>query len=167
MLLEKFCTFTVSLKSWKHKGTTVNSQVQKGLDSLLEKRGKFGKCQQEGGFIGAILAATALLWLSISVKGEKRYFIEIVEEFVLIECVDYNQLKGDPTSNVSSENEIVLDVAPGSSVLSAQHLLSAVKNKLGIMYHNKVQQLFEFLKYNPLILTWTDFGEAIVNGTWK
>ena len=32
------------------------------------------------------------------------------------------------------------------------------------MYHNKVKQLFEFLKYHPSILTWTDFGEAIVNG---
>ena len=65
---------------------------------------------------------------------------------------------------MSSENEIVSDTAPGSSMLSTQHLLSAVKNKVGIMYHNKVEQLFEFLKSHPSILTWTDFGEAIVNG---
>ena len=32
------------------------------------------------------------------------------------------------------------------------------------MYHNKVDQLFEFLKSHPSILTWIDFGEAIVNG---
>ena len=32
------------------------------------------------------------------------------------------------------------------------------------MYHNKVEQLFEFLKSHPSLLTWTDFGEAIVNG---
>ena len=41
--------FTVSLKSCKLKGTSVNSQVQKRLESLLNKRGKFGKNQQEGG----------------------------------------------------------------------------------------------------------------------
>ena len=49
-------------------------------------------------------------------------------------------------------------------MLSSQHLLSAVKNKVGIMYHNKVKWLFEFLKSHPSILMWTDFGEAIVNG---
>ena len=49
-------------------------------------------------------------------------------------------------------------------MLSSQHLLSAVKNKVGIMYHNKVEQLFEFLKSHPSILMWTDFGEAIVSG---
>ena len=49
-------------------------------------------------------------------------------------------------------------------MLSTQHLLSTVKNKVGIMYHNKVNQLFEFLKSYPSVLTWTDFGEAIVNG---
>ena len=64
--------FTVSLKSRKLKGTSVNSQVQKRLESLLNKRGKFGKSQQEGGFIGAILAATALLWLPLAVKGVKK-----------------------------------------------------------------------------------------------
>ena len=35
--------FTVSLKSLKLKGTSVNSQVQKRLESSLNKRGKFGK----------------------------------------------------------------------------------------------------------------------------
>ena len=50
--------FTVSLKSPKHKDTVANLQVQKRLDSLLKKRGKFGQSQQEGGFIGAILATT-------------------------------------------------------------------------------------------------------------
>ena len=49
-------------------------------------------------------------------------------------------------------------------MLSTQHLLSSIKNKGGIMYHNKVERLFEFLKSHPSILTWTDFGEAIVNG---
>ena len=51
--------FTVSLKSQKRKDTAAKLQVQKRLDSLLKKRGKFGQNQQEGGFIGAILAATA------------------------------------------------------------------------------------------------------------
>ena len=45
-----------------------------------------------------------------------------------------------------------------------QNLLSTIKSKVGIMYHNKVERLFEFLKYHPSIPTWTDFGEAIVNG---
>ena len=53
--------FAVSLKSRKHKDTVTNSQVQKRLDSLLKQRGKLGQSQQEGGFIGAILAATAPL----------------------------------------------------------------------------------------------------------
>ena len=64
--------FTVSLKSRKRKDTTANLQVQKRLDSLLKKRGKFGQSQQEGRFIGAILAATALLWLPLAVKGVKK-----------------------------------------------------------------------------------------------
>ena len=46
--------FAVSLKS-KHKDTAANSQVQKRLDSLLRKRGKFGQSQQEGGFIALLL----------------------------------------------------------------------------------------------------------------
>ena len=85
----------------------------------------------------------------------------MVKEFVLIERGEYDRLKNNPSSNV---NEIVSDTAPGSSMLSTQHLLSAVKNKVGIMYHSKVEQLLEFLKSHSLILTRTDFGEAIVNG---
>ena len=41
--------FAVSLNSRKRKGVTTNSQVQKRLESLLQKRGKVGKSQQEGG----------------------------------------------------------------------------------------------------------------------
>ena len=85
----------------------------------------------------------------------------MVKEFVLIERGEYDQLKDNPSSN---ENEIVSDTTPGSSMLSTSHLLSAVKNKVGIMYHNKVEQLSEFLKAHSSLLTWTDFGEAIVNG---
>ena len=61
----------VSLKSQKRKGTITNSQVQKRLDSLLKKRDKFCQSQQEGGYIGAILA-TAPLWLPLAVKGVKK-----------------------------------------------------------------------------------------------
>ena len=85
----------------------------------------------------------------------------MVEEFVLIERGEYDRLKDNSSSN---ENENDTDTTPGSSMLSSQHLLSAVKNKVGIMYHNKVEQLFEFLKSHPSMLMWTDFGEAIVNG---
>ena len=63
--------FTV-LKSPKCKDTAANLQVKKRLDSLLKKRGKFGQSQQEGRFIGAILAATAPLWLPLAVKGVKK-----------------------------------------------------------------------------------------------
>ena len=85
----------------------------------------------------------------------------MVKEFVLIEHGEYNRLKDNLTTH---ENEIDSDTTPGTSVLSTQHLLSTVKSKVRIMYHNKVERLFEFLKYHPSILTWTDFGEAIVNG---
>ena len=34
------------------------------------------------------------------------------------------------------------------------------------MYHNKVNQLFEYLKSHPSMLTWTDFGEAVVSGIY-
>ena len=88
----------------------------------------------------------------------------MIKEFVLIEREEYNRLKDNPTSSVSSENIIVSDTTPGSSMLSTQHLLSAVKNKVGITYHHKADQLFEFLKSHPSLLTWTDFGEAVVNG---
>ena len=68
--------FVMLLNSRKRKGVTTNSQVQKRLESLLQKRGKVRKSQQEGGFIGAILAVTAPLWLPLAVKGVKRHFIE-------------------------------------------------------------------------------------------
>ena len=64
--------FTVSLNSRRRKGVTTNSQVQKRLESLLQKRSRFGKSHQEEGFIGAILAATAPLWLPLAVKGVKQ-----------------------------------------------------------------------------------------------
>ena len=85
----------------------------------------------------------------------------MVKEFVLIEQGEYDRLKDNPTTN---ENEIISVTVPGSSLLSTQNLLSVVKNKAGIMYQNKVEQLFEFLKSHPSVLGWTDFGEAIVNG---
>ena len=69
---KKSSPFTVSLNSRNRKGVTNNSQVQKRLDSLLQRRGKVGNSQQEGGFIGAILAATAPLWLPLAVKGVKK-----------------------------------------------------------------------------------------------
>ena len=84
----------------------------------------------------------------------------MVKEFVLIEHGEYNRRKDNLTTH---DNEIVSDTAPGTSMLSTQHLLSTVKSKVGIMYHNKVERLFEFLKYHPSILTFTYFGEAIVN----
>ena len=85
----------------------------------------------------------------------------MVKEFVLIEHGEYNRLKDNLSTH---DNEIVSDTAPGASMLATQRQLSTVKSKVGIMYHNKVERLFEFLKAHPSLLTWTDFGEAIVNG---
>ena len=85
----------------------------------------------------------------------------MVKEFVLIEHGEYNRLKDNLTIH---DNEIDSNTTRRTSMLSTQHLLSTVKSKVGIMYHNKVERLFEFLKYHPSILTWTDFNEAIVNG---
>ena len=85
----------------------------------------------------------------------------MVKEFVLIEHGEYSRLKENLSTH---DSEIVSNITTGTSMLSTQHLLSTVKSKVGIMYHNKVKRLFEFLKVHPSLLTWTDFGEAIVNG---
>ena len=119
--------FAVSLKSRKHKDTVTNLQVQKRSESLFQKRGKLGQSQQEGGFIGAILAATAPLSRR---RSKKRYFIKMVKEFVLIEHREYNRLKDNLFTH---DNQIVSDTAPGTTMLSTQHLLSTVKSKVGIM----------------------------------
>ena len=65
----------------------------------------------------------------------------MVKKFVLIERGEYDRLKDNPSSN---ENEIVSDTTPGSSMLSTSHSLSAVKNKVGIMYHNKIKLNLNF-----------------------
>ena len=74
----------------------------------------------------------------------------MVKELVLIELQENDQ-------HNKSEN---MD----TPMLSIQHLLNAVKSRVGIMYHSKVDNLFEFLKTHPSVLSWTDFGEAIVDG---
>ena len=51
-----------------------------------------------------------------------------------------------------------------TSILLIQQLLNAVKSRDGIMYHSKVDNLFEFLKTHPSVLSWTDLGEAIIDG---
>ena len=86
-------------------------------------------------------------------KGsEKDTSLKMVKEFALIERQEYDH----PTLSKNMN---------ATSMLSIQQLLTAVKSRVGIMYHNKVDNLFEFLKTHPSILTWTDFGEAIVDGT--
>ena len=70
----------------------------------------------------------------------------MVKKFVLIERQEYN--RDDMSKNADG------------SMLSIQQLLKAVKSRIGIMYHNKVDNLFEFLKTHPSVLSWTDFGEA-------
>lgn len=89
----------------------------------------------------------------------------MVKEFVLIERGEYNLLKDNSTRDFPPERNSVSDSELStSSILSTQDFSNAVKSKVGIMYHNKVDQLFEFLKSHPKLLTWTDFGEAIVSG---
>ena len=73
----------------------------------------------------------------------------MVKEFVLIERQEYN--RDDMSKNADA------------SMLSIQQLLNAVNSRVGTMYHNKVDNLFEFLKTHPSILSWTDFGKAIVD----
>ena len=83
-------------------------------------------------------------------KGcEKDTSLKMVKEFVLIERQEYNR------DHMSKNAD--------ASMLSIQQLLNTVKSRVGIMYHNKIDNLFEFLKTHPSILSWTDFGEAIVN----
>ena len=74
----------------------------------------------------------------------------MVKEFVLIERQEYDE--HDKSENMDT------------SMLSIRQLLNAVKSRVGIMYHSKVDNLFEFLKTHPSVLSWTDFGEAIVDG---
>ena len=86
-----------------------------------------------------------------SCKGcETDTSLKMVKEFVLIEHEEYNQDDVSKTTN--------------ASMLPIQQLLNAVKSRVRIMHHNKVENLFEFLKTHPSILLWTDFGKAIVDG---
>ena len=89
----------------------------------------------------------------------------MVKAFVLIECQEYDQLRYIPTANDISENMDVTDTVLNESMLCFQWLLNSVKSRVGARYHNKVDNLFEFLKTHPSILSWTHFGEAIVDGT--
>ena len=59
----------------------------------------------------------------------------------------------------------VTDTVANASMLSIQQLLNAVKSRVGVRCHNKVDNLFEFMKTHPSILSWTNFGQAIVDGT--
>ena len=58
----------------------------------------------------------------------------------------------------------VTDTAVNASMLSIQRLLNAVKGSVGLRYHNKVDNLFEFLKTHPSMFSYTDFTEAIIDG---
>ena len=74
----------------------------------------------------------------------------MVKEFLLIERQEYDQ--HDKSENMNT------------SMLSIRQLLNAVKSRVGMMYHSKVDNLFEFLTTHPSLLSWTDFSEAIVDG---
>ena len=63
----------------------------------------------------------------------------MVKEFVLIERQEYN--RDDVSKNADA------------SMLLIQQLLNAVKSRDGTMYHNKVDNLFEFLKTHPSVLS--------------
>ena len=85
-------------------------------------------------------------------KGcEKDISLKMVKEFVLIERQEYNQLRYIPTVNDISENMDVTDTVVNAPMLSIQWPFNAVKSKVGVRYHNKVDNLFEFLKTHPSI----------------
>ena len=77
----------------------------------------------------------------------------MVKEFVLIERQEYNHLKDIPTINDISENKDVTDTVVNTSMLSIQQLINAVKSRVGVVYHSKVDHLFEFLKTHPSVLS--------------
>ena len=89
----------------------------------------------------------------------------MVKEFVLIERQEYNRRRDIPNVNDISENMDVTNTVVNTPMLSIQQLINAVKSRVGIRYHSKVDNLFEFLKTHPSMLSWSDFGEAIVDGT--
>ena len=79
-------------------------------------------------------------------KGNKKdTLLKMVKEFALIERQEYNH----PTINDISENMEVT----GTFMLSIQQLPNAVKSRVGILYRSKVDNLFEFLKTHPSILS--------------
>ena len=63
----------------------------------------------------------------------------MVKKFVLIERQEYDQ--HDKSENMDT------------SIQSIQQLLNAVKSRVGIMYHSKVDNLFELLKTHPSVLS--------------
>ena len=62
----------------------------------------------------------------------------MVKEFVLIERQEYEHLKEIPTINDISERKNVTDSVVKTSMLSNQQLIHAVKQRVGRLYHNKV-----------------------------
>ena len=84
---------------------------------------------------------------------EKDTSLKMVKEFLLIERQEYDQLRYIHTANDISENMDVTDTVVNASMLSFQWLLNAVKSRVGVKYHNKVDNLFEFLNTHPSILS--------------
>ena len=69
--------------------------------------------------------------VTFSHKGcETDTSLKMVKEFVLIERQEYNQ------DDVSKTMD--------ASMLSIQQLFNAVKSRVGIMYHNKVENFLNF-----------------------
>ena len=149
-------SFGVSLKSRKRKDTAANSQVQK----ILYQN------QQKGGFIGAILAATAPLWLPLAVKGVKKYFIKMVNEFVLIEG---GRGGGGDITDLRQSAMCRLKVKYLRYYTRYVDGLYQSFTKCCKEYsRNNVSQqsrsVISIFEIPSSILTWTDFDEAIVNG---
>ena len=79
---------------------------------MFQKRGKLGQSQQEGGFIGAILAATAPLWLPLAVKGVKKIvtavnslrYIDVLQDLVDSYNNTYHRSIGRAPATVSLLN---------------------------------------------------------------
>ena len=107
----------------------------------------------------------------------------MVKEFVLVSVEEYDKLRQSKNNShpfkedsllnqdmsEAKDSEKVTSVSVEQmvtklSILSQNELQRYIKSKVGYMFQDKVDLLFEFLLSHPSLLKWTNFGEAIVNG---
>ena len=106
----------------------------------------------------------------------------MVKEFILVSVEKYDKLRqSEDNSHPFKEDSLlnrdvseakdsekvtsvsVEQMVTESSMLSQNELHRYIKSKVGNVFQDKVDLLFEFLLSHPSVLKWTNFGEAIVN----